>query len=104
EGSGVCDNALDWCSEGDIERQGNPTCMPTYQSASVEFCSAQLECAQPATVSGRSVTLREWVSVQCSAAGDGDWACNCPSAGAFNVTSDTAWDACGAATSQCSGG
>lgn len=99
----TCLDVLDWCNGGDIEPLGQVSCAPTYQSAGMDYCDAELECRYAVLVAGVEATLEERVPLNCQRGADGTFVCQCSgtTSQSFPVMAGDAWNACGEATSIC---
>ncbi|HEY6724948.1 MAG TPA: hypothetical protein VI197_13015 [Polyangiaceae bacterium] len=96
----MCLDALDWCT-GDVTREGPRECTPTSQYAETQSCYANLACTQAAVAGGTPATITEYYTLSCRRADAGQWTCDCPGKGSFDVESETGWDACTLGASEC---
>lgn len=100
----LCSDLVAGCSGDLIERKGGATCTRAFQSASQPYCNAQLDCTQDALLDGHSAILHQQVPVTCYQNESGTWGCQCPPVGSFEVSDETAWDACTSASAECASG
>lgn len=104
----VCASSILNCDEGvSIQPLGQPDCQATSQTAGVDFCDADLSCAQPATVDGREIVSNGRLLVYCvQTAAAEPWWCSCASNQdstifEFGAPASDAWDVCSAAPAGC---
>ena len=102
--STLCTNVVAGCSGELVEPQGNPMCAQAFQSASQDYCNAELDCTQQALLGGEPAVLHQRVPVNCFQNASGTWLCDCPLAGSFEVAEASAWDACISASELCASG
>ena len=104
DAASVCPQAMDICTVGEFEVSGPRECSPTYQSASPDWCDAELDCTRAARIGETEVNAHEWMYTNCEGLGDGEWRCDCsvgPDSSSFSLTSDDPWQACQVAASAC---
>jgi hypothetical protein len=92
---------------GNVVPEGEPVCSPTSQTGGDDFCEADLDCRQSATVNGNELVARGRMLVYCrQAAPQQPWWCSCASnqdTARFELGSPnaTGWEACTAAATGC---
>jgi hypothetical protein len=96
------------CAEDvSIEAQGQADCHATGQHAGTDFCEADLDCAEPATVDGRDVVARGRLLIHCrQTTPDQPWWCSCASnqdstTFEFGETELSSWEVCSVAPERC---
>lgn len=104
----TCASSILNCNEAtSIEAAGETACAPTSQTGGSDFCDADLECLQSASVDGRDIVSRGRLLVYClRQSAQAPWWCSCASnqdstifeLGAPGVSS---WDACSEAPARC---
>jgi hypothetical protein len=106
--SPTCASAMLNCTDfGNVERRGSVECQPNSQAAGLDYCNADLFCAQPATVNGRELVARGPMMILCRQRTAGQsWWCSCASnddSAIFELgtPSATGWEACTAAIGRC---
>ena len=102
--SDICSSALDLCIDGAVEASGPKECTPRSQSASQDYCDAELDCVQDGSLGGTSVRVHSSAWMSCEPSGDGQWRCGCQLDGGpvtFTVEGDDVWTACQQAANLC---
>lgn len=90
-----------------IEATGTPTCAPTSLTTTYSSCETDLDCTQPATVDGRTLTAVGRLLVYCrQTAFDEPWWCSCASnqesaVFEYGAPEESSWDVCSAAPARC---
>jgi hypothetical protein len=104
----TCASSILNCTDfGNVVPQGEVACHPTSQTGGTDFCNADLDCSQPATVGGREMVARGRMLVFCLKADSQEpWRCSCASNEdstifELGLPSSTSWDACAAASDRC---
>lgn len=104
--SNTCSNAIDICSSiDDLELSGDQECERVYQSASGQWCDAQVACGQDATLGDQELFVYGDLYLNCQFLGEDGWTCSCNSAAdsaSLHIDASVeGWDACTQASEQC---
>lgn len=102
--SNVCSSALDLCIDGNVDASGPRDCTPSSQSASQDYCDAQLDCVQGGSLGGTSVQVHSSVWMSCQPLSNGEWRCDCQldsGAVTFTLEGDDVWTTCQDAAAMC---
>jgi hypothetical protein len=104
----TCASAVLNCNDDAvIEPSGDVACQPTGQNAGADFCTADLDCLQAATVDGRAIVGKGRLGVYCrQATTEEPWFCSCASNQdstiyELGLPQSTGWQACTEAPARC---
>jgi hypothetical protein len=104
----TCEASILNCAENvRIKALGEPECHATSQHADADFCEADLDCSQPATVGESEVLSRGRLLVYCRQATPAEpWRCACASnqdstTFEFGHADLSAWEVCSLAPEGC---
>jgi hypothetical protein len=104
----TCASSIANCADDvSISPLGDASCHATSQHAGTDFCEADLDCLQPASVDERAIVARGRLLVHCAqSAADQSWWCSCASNQdstifEFGETEASAWDVCSGAPARC---
>lgn len=106
--SSSCEVTSSYCSNDAVfEATGEASCAPTSQTAGVDWCEANLDCAQPATANGDPIVAGGRLGVYCRQEGPNlPWWCSCASNQEsvifeYGGPTQTGWAVCVAAPASC---
>jgi hypothetical protein len=104
----TCASSIANCAEDvSISPLGDASCHATSQLAGTDFCEADLDCLQPASVDDRAIVARGRLLVHCAQSTvDQSWWCSCASNQdstifEYGVTASSAWEVCTQAPAGC---
>lgn len=106
DGSTICLEVHELCSELAVTVEGPFSCEPSYQSSQDEACEVQLECTAAAMTADSDVefTDRAWAFCRANTEAPNDWQCTCDGSGVlldFSVEEASSWASCERATEVC---
>jgi hypothetical protein len=104
EAAEVCRDALGICAGEAVEVEGPRQCTRSYQSASPEWCDAQLDCTRTASVDDMEIQVHEYMYTSCGLESEEVWSCECgvgTESTSFELSSSDAWSTCEEASATC---
>ena len=102
----TCTSATEICAAADIiDLSGPIDCSRSYQSASSQYCDAQLTCTQAGVLGGQDLLVYGDLYVNCSQpTSGGPWTCTCSSgqeSASSEVDAADGWDVCSMYAESC---